>query len=175
MLFANSMQTSDWAGSPRINCLSFPNGQNKNEIHRWNGLTNCKKNTVVSICKKKIGWVSAENYHWNVSNKIMFTAPGHGNFRLFSSRNIKTETESSKRDEVLEESLEIDVSASISFYSWCFYRLFPIGPGTAVCVLPESLCSTYKVFPGPGDSHHWCPYHHPCKLHSQDLHSSRQH
>ena len=40
----------------------------------------------------------------------MFSAPGHGNFRLFSSRNVKTETESSKREEELENSLEIDVS-----------------------------------------------------------------
>ena len=48
----------------------------------------------------------------------MFSAPGHGNFRLFSSRNIKTETESSKREEELEQSLEIDVSTNICLYHY---------------------------------------------------------
>ena len=47
--------------------------------------------------------------------KLSFLAPGYGNFPLFSTRNVKTETESSKRDEDLENSLEIDVNNSILY------------------------------------------------------------
>ena len=50
-----TIQYPDWAGEERINCLVYPNGPAKDEIHRWSNLNNCKKTTVVSICKKKMG------------------------------------------------------------------------------------------------------------------------
>ena len=52
----NQIGTSDWAGSPRVNCLTYP--MNDDGILRKNGDNNCKKTTIVSICKKKIGRLS---------------------------------------------------------------------------------------------------------------------
>ena len=40
----------------RVNCLSYPNGPagDNHQIHKWVN-NNCKKTTLMSICKKKIG------------------------------------------------------------------------------------------------------------------------
>ena len=93
--------------------LPFPLVQIKTKSTNGRTLTIVKRPLLSQYARKK--QVCAEFSHLNVSNKTFFSAPGHGNFRLFSSQNIKTETESSKRDEVLEKSLEIDVSIQAGF------------------------------------------------------------
>ena len=51
----SQIQSRDWAGFPRVNCLVYPT--NDDGILRWNGDNNCKKTTINAICKKKIGGI----------------------------------------------------------------------------------------------------------------------
>ena len=94
------MKTGDWAETPMTKCFVQKNYPKiDNNIDVCNGLS-------ATVCKKKIG----KHTKYRISDKLVFSDDGYGNFQLIADKQLEVDIETSGRDSQDESDTSIEVT-----------------------------------------------------------------